>query len=140
VSPFKKQGTSYVTGAITPCTQHHTGATPTPEHLTTKPHRHRKPQSPPSPVPSTHHPNAALTLPTPVHSETPTCEGTGASLTTVFHYHHSLQHHSLHLQHHSLHHPADHPPATTTPQITHLSELHRTSSSQNQTAKPNILP
>jgi len=45
------------------------------KHLTTKPHRHRKPQSPPSPVPSTHH-QAAQTLPTPVptpvHSETPT--------------------------------------------------------------------
>jgi len=142
VSPFNKQGTGYVTGAITPCTKHHTGATGATPTNTSPPNRTATENL-------NHHPHLChpLTTRPPKHCQhrcPHRCiqklqpEGTSASLTTVFHYHHSLQHHSLHLQHHSLHHPADHPPATTTPQITHLSELHRTCSSQNQTAKPNI--
>ena len=120
---------------------------PVPTHSRT-PHHHRT-----ATEHLTHHPHLCHPLTTPGCTNTAnTGAHTGAFRNSKLrghrclphhphnHYHHSLQHHSLHLQYHSLHHPANRPPArqhTTTPQITHMSELHKISASQNQTAKPN---
>jgi len=71
--PFSQQGTGYVTGAIT-LSINTPAPVPSNPHTMTTPHHHchhcnRPCRSPPSPVPSTHHPNScrpSTTLTTPV--------------------------------------------------------------------------